>query len=131
MATFFYFVGAVSLGATVCVLALVLVSVARPPLADRLASLRIVLTFVFLFAATLALSAYVAEAIIAIASSNPYERHAFTHARTSGPYAWAFWLQYLCVLLPQILWLPSLRRPMPTALVVVVSLLPTILHHVA
>ena len=132
MTAFFYCVGVIFWWAAIGLLAVALVScVARPPFADSIIPVRSILLVVFLFAATLMLSAYVAEAVIALAGSNPYEHFAFVHTRTSGSYAWAFWLQYLCVLLPQLLWLPSLRRPVPTALIVTASLLPTVLHHVA
>ncbi|OAM91728.1 polysulfide reductase NrfD [Termitidicoccus mucosus] len=54
--------------------------------------------------------AYIMEFFIAWYGSNPYEGFAFIN-RAFGPYAWAYWIMFLCnVITPQLFWFKKLRR---------------------
>jgi Ni/Fe-hydrogenase subunit HybB-like protein len=54
--------------------------------------------------------AYATEFFIALYSGNPFEQFAFIN-RAFGPLAWGYWVMVLCnVLVPQLLWLPQVRR---------------------
>jgi molybdopterin-containing oxidoreductase family membrane subunit len=54
--------------------------------------------------------AYIMEFFIAWYGSNPYEGFAFIN-RAFGPYAWAYWIMFLCnVITPQLFWFRKLRR---------------------
>jgi molybdopterin-containing oxidoreductase family membrane subunit len=56
---------------------------------------------------------YLVEYFIAWYSGNIYERQLFIN-RAFGPYAWAFWIMFICnVLVPQIFWLKKMRRSIP------------------
>jgi Ni/Fe-hydrogenase subunit HybB-like protein len=62
--------------------------------------------------------AYLTELFAAWYSDQIYEQAVFT-GRATGPYAWAFWTMVVCnVLVPQTLWMRSVRT-MPAALLVV------------
>ncbi|HET9595957.1 MAG TPA: NrfD/PsrC family molybdoenzyme membrane anchor subunit [Anaeromyxobacteraceae bacterium] len=65
---------------------------------------------------------YAMEHFIAWYSGNPYESYVFFHTRQRGPYAPVYWLMMFCnVLVPQLFWIPSMRRNM--AVVWVASIL--------
>jgi molybdopterin-containing oxidoreductase family membrane subunit len=54
--------------------------------------------------------AYIMEFFIAWYGSNPYEGFAFIN-RAFGPYAWAYWIMFLCnVITPQLFWFKKLRK---------------------
>ena len=54
--------------------------------------------------------AYATEFFSAWYSANAYERFVFVN-RATGPFAWAFWTMVTCnVILPQLLWIKSLRH---------------------
>src|SRR5262249_39097464 len=60
---------------------------------------------------------YATEFYSAWYSGNVYERYVFLH-RAIGPYAWCFWTMVSCnALLPQLLWLPRVRRSIPALFV--------------
>jgi len=53
---------------------------------------------------------YLVEFFIAWYGGVAYERYAFVN-RALGPYAWAYWTMITCnVLVPQLLWIPAIRR---------------------
>jgi len=55
--------------------------------------------------------AYICEIFIAWYSGNPYERFEHLLERTSGPYAFFFWLQIFCnSIVPQVFWSKRARR---------------------
>ncbi|MBC8374814.1 MAG: polysulfide reductase NrfD [FCB group bacterium] len=61
--------------------------------------------------------AYMTEFFIAWYSGNEYEFFAFIN-RALGPYAWAYWIMFLCnVITPQIFWFKKLRRSIPVMFV--------------
>jgi molybdopterin-containing oxidoreductase family membrane subunit len=61
--------------------------------------------------------AYIIEFFIAWYSGNIYEAFAFIN-RAMGPYAWAYWIMFLCnVITPQIFWFKKLRRSIPVMFV--------------
>jgi len=56
---------------------------------------------------------YAMEAFMAWYSGNPYEEYV-QYNRTSGPYAWSYWLLLACnVLIPQVLWSKRARGSVP------------------
>src|SRR5882757_6384140 len=56
---------------------------------------------------------YAMEAFMAWYSANPYEAYV-QYNRTSGPYAWSYWLLLSCnVLIPQVLWSKRARGSVP------------------
>lgn len=62
--------------------------------------------------------AYSTEVFVAWYSGNLYERFAFFN-RAFGPYWWSYWIMFSCnVFIPQLLWVPKLRRHVPTLFVV-------------
>ena len=61
--------------------------------------------------------AYMTEFFIAWYSGNEFEYFAFIN-RALGPYAWAYWIMFLCnVITPQIFWFKKLRRSIPVMFV--------------
>lgn len=61
--------------------------------------------------------AYMTEFFIAWYSQNDFEVFAFIN-RALGPYAWAYWIMFLCnVITPQIFWFKKLRRSIPVMFV--------------
>jgi len=61
--------------------------------------------------------AYMTEFFIAWYSGNDFEVFAFVN-RAFGPYAWAYWIMFLCnVITPQIFWFKKLRRSIPVMFV--------------
>jgi len=61
--------------------------------------------------------AYMTEFFIAWYSGNEFEVFAFIN-RAFGPYAWAYWIMFLCnVITPQIFWFKKLRRSIPVMFV--------------
>ncbi len=57
--------------------------------------------------------AYVVEFFIAWYSGNLYEVFTFIN-RSSGPYAWAYWIMFSCnVITPQLFWIRKFRRSVP------------------
>ena len=61
--------------------------------------------------------AYLSEFFIAWYSGNDFEVFAFIN-RAFGPYAWAYWIMFLCnVITPQIFWFKKLRRSIPVMFV--------------
>ncbi len=53
---------------------------------------------------------YATEFLTAWYSGNAYEQFVFAN-RAAGPFGWAFWIMVSCnVVLPQLLWLPAVRR---------------------
>ncbi len=57
--------------------------------------------------------AYTTELFTAWYSGNMYERFTFVN-RAMGPYAWAYWLMFVCnVVVPQVFWSKRLRRSAP------------------
>ncbi len=61
--------------------------------------------------------AYMTEFFIAWYSQNEFEVFAFVN-RAFGPYAWAYWIMFLCnVITPQIFWFKKLRRSIPVMFV--------------
>jgi len=61
--------------------------------------------------------AYMSEFFIAWYSGNDFEVFAFIN-RAFGPYAWAYWIMFLCnVITPQIFWFKKLRRSIPVMFV--------------
>ena len=64
--------------------------------------------------------AYSIEFFMAWYSGNPYESFTFIN-RATGPYAWAYWTMFICnVFVPQLFWIPRLRRSIPVMLVVTI-----------
>ncbi|MCF7806997.1 MAG: polysulfide reductase NrfD [Candidatus Marinimicrobia bacterium] len=60
---------------------------------------------------------YIMEFFIAWYSGNEFEYFAFIN-RALGPYAWAYWIMFLCnVITPQIFWFKKLRRSIPVMFV--------------
>src|SRR3954468_7720928 len=56
---------------------------------------------------------YAMEAFMAWYSGNPYEEYV-QYNRTSGPYAWSYWLLLACnVVIPQVLWSKRVRASVP------------------
>jgi Ni/Fe-hydrogenase subunit HybB-like protein len=56
---------------------------------------------------------YAMEAFMAWYSGNPYEEYV-QYNRTSGPYAWSYWLLLACnVVIPQVLWSKRARGSVP------------------
>ena len=57
--------------------------------------------------------AYIMEFFIAWYSGNIYEAFTFVN-RAFGPYAWAYWIMFLCnVITPQMFWFKKVRRSIP------------------
>jgi molybdopterin-containing oxidoreductase family membrane subunit len=57
--------------------------------------------------------AYITELFMAWYSQVEYEQYAFLN-RSTGPYAWAYWIMMSCNLLfPQFFWIKRLRRSIP------------------
>ncbi len=74
---------------------------------------------VLLFTGCIIAYSYAMEFFSAWYSDNPYEKAAYWE-RVTGPYWWAFASMLLCnVLVPQLLWLPFIRRHMFWAWVIV------------
>jgi molybdopterin-containing oxidoreductase family membrane subunit len=62
--------------------------------------------------------AYAIEVFMGLYSSNPYEHFAVIN-RAFGPLAWGYWVMIACnVAIPQLLWLPAVRRNLPIVFVV-------------
>jgi molybdopterin-containing oxidoreductase family membrane subunit len=62
---------------------------------------------------------YLLEPFTAWYSGDPYERYIQLVGRPAGPFAWVFWLTIVCnVLVPQVLWLRSLRRNLVALLII-------------
>jgi molybdopterin-containing oxidoreductase family membrane subunit len=60
---------------------------------------------------------YLLEPFVAWYSGDPYERYIQLVGRPAGPFAIVFWLTIVCnVLVPQVLWVPRLRRHLPSLL---------------
>ncbi len=61
--------------------------------------------------------AYLMEFFIAWYSGNMYESFTYIN-RAFGPYAWAYWIMFLCnVITPQLFWFRKIRRHVPTMFV--------------
>jgi hypothetical protein len=61
------------------------------------------------------LYAYAHEAIAALLSESPYERSQFRY-RLTGSHAWMFWTEWASALLPQVYWIPAVRKIKATPL---------------
>jgi molybdopterin-containing oxidoreductase family membrane subunit len=62
--------------------------------------------------------AYMTEFFIAWYSENPFEQYLFLN-RAFGPFAWAFWIMFVCnVMVPQIFWFKKMRVSLPIMFVV-------------
>jgi Ni/Fe-hydrogenase subunit HybB-like protein len=64
--------------------------------------------------------AYATEFFIAAYSGNGYEQFVFMN-RALGPMRWAYWTMVICnVCVPQLLWIPRLRRSLPAIFIIVI-----------
>ena len=125
MTTFFYVAGMTFTLSAVALVTLALIALVAPPFRVRLPHLLSSATWIFVAAASVVAFAYVWELVVALTSSNPYERSTFWHT-VSGSYAWAYWLTLAFVFLPQLFWFTRFRRqPLSIFLIAAASLLPT------
>jgi hypothetical protein len=87
---------------------------------------------VFMVATSICFGAYVWEAAVALAGSNPYERFLFIHNRMLGPYAYVYWSYITFMLTPKAFWWSRVRGgPLPTLLIASLSLLPNAIDRLA
>ena len=71
------------------------------------------MAIIILVTGTMVGFAYITELFIAWYSGVEYEQYAFLN-RSTGPYAWAYWIMMSCNLLfPQFFWIKRLRRSIP------------------
>lgn len=71
------------------------------------------MNIIILLTGTIVGFAYITEFFIAWYSQVEYEQYAFLN-RSTGPYAWAYWIMMSCNLLfPQFFWFKKLRRSIP------------------
>ncbi|AWU43946.1 hydrogenase [Blattabacterium sp. (Cryptocercus kyebangensis)] len=70
------------------------------------------MNMIILLTGGIVLLAYISEFILAWYSSNPYEKFIYFSVKAAtGPFWWAFWILIICnVLIPQLLWIKSIRR---------------------
>ena len=128
---FFYYTGVVhSLSASALIIFSLCTGFSRA-LPREIMTARSIPLAVFWLSASLVLSAYLAEIISALHSSNLYERYAFIHSRLTCPYCWAYYLMLFCQLLPQLFWLQAFRRPLPVFCVALCTMLPRAADYLA
>ncbi|MFB3133988.1 MAG: NrfD/PsrC family molybdoenzyme membrane anchor subunit, partial [Rhodothermales bacterium] len=71
------------------------------------------MAIIILVTGTMVGFAYITEFFMAWYSQVEYEQYAFLN-RSTGPYAWAYWIMMSCNLLfPQFFWIKRLRRSIP------------------
>ena len=71
------------------------------------------MAIIILVTGTMVGFAYITELFMAWYSQVEYEQYAFLN-RSTGPYAWAYWIMMSCNLLfPQFFWIKRLRRSIP------------------
>jgi hypothetical protein len=68
------------------------------------------MSLTLLAASALCAGAYVMEWWVSFSSTNRYERFAFYHARLSGFSGFFYFVEILCLLVPQCFWLRRFRR---------------------
>ena len=131
MTTFFYIAGVAFRLFAFALVALTLISVLAPSVRDQHRHFLRPLTWAFLAAASVVAAAYFWELLAAVTSTSPYVRFTFWHVRARGPFAWVYWLTLTCALVPQLLWLPRLRRqPLSILVIAGASLLPFVTERV-
>jgi hypothetical protein len=82
------------------------------------------MSLILLVAAVFCLSAYIYEAVMMMASSNPFEKFIYVHTDLTGDSCIFFWAPVASYVIPQLFWLRRCRRALwITAVVAAIILL--------